>query len=108
MQVDILKEADVKQLNELLHKKIWNALKKNELPLERPCLTYIICVKQCSEIFENIFCRSIETGEEDCLPVGIVLDEHKIYIPKLAENLSDTMYREMKTTITEIVNLIPM
>ena len=108
MQVDILKEADVKQLNELLHKKIWNALKKNELPLERPCLTYIICVKQRSEIFENIFCRSIETGEEDCLPVGIVLDEHKIYIPKLAENLSDTMYQEMKTTIMEIVNLIPM
>lgn len=90
-------------MNKFLYKKIRSALSKGELPLESPCLTCMICVRKRSEIFENIFCSPVETGREDVFPIGIVLEEHKIYVPKMKNDVQDMRYQEMKAGFLEIL-----
>ena len=103
MQVDILNDSYIEQMNKFLYKKIRSALSKGELPLESPCLTCMICVRKRSEIFENIFCSPVETGREDVFPIGIVLEEHKIYVPKMKNDVQDMRYQEMKAGFLEIL-----
>ena len=50
---------------------------------------YVICVQKKSETFENIFCKSIKAGQEDCFLIGVVLDEYMIYMPKMKNNVQD-------------------
>lgn len=103
MQVDILNDSHIEQLNKFLYKKIQSGLRKRELPLESPCLICMICVRKWSEIFENIFCSPVEAGQDDILPIGIVLEEHKIYVPKMKNDVQDMQYQEMKVGFLEIL-----
>lgn len=105
MQVDILSDSHIEQLNKFLYKKIRSGLRKGELPLESPCLTCMICVRKRSEIFENIFCTPVEADQDDILPIGIVLEEYKIYVPKMKNNVQDMQYQEMKAVFLEILKL---
>ena len=71
-------------------------------------LMYVICVQKKSETFENIFCKSIKAGQEDCFLIGVVLDEYMIYMPKMKNNVQDMQYQEMKTEFMEILKFIPL
>lgn len=103
MQVDILSDLHIEQLNKFLYKKIRSGLRKGELPLESPCLICMICVRKRSEIFEKIFCSPVKADQDDMLPIGIVLEEHKIYVPKMKNNVQDMRYQEMKAGFLEIL-----
>lgn len=83
-------------------------MRKGDLPLGNPYLMYVICVQKKSETFENIFCKSIKAGQEDCFLIGVVLDEYMIYMPKMKNNVQDMQYQEMKTEFMEILKFIPL
>lgn len=108
MYVDILSNTYIEQLNKFLYKKIRSGLRKGDLPLGNPYLMYVICVQKKSETFENIFCKSIKAGQEDCFLIGVVLDEYMIYMPKMKNNVQDMQYQEMKTEFMEILKFIPL
>lgn len=108
MYVKILEREHIDRLNEFLYKKIRKGLQKNNLPAQSPSLIYIIYAQHCSDIFTDIFCSKINKGQEDCLPVGIVLDEHRIYIPKLECTVPDRKYKEMRGILEEILKLVQM
>ena len=108
MYVDILSNTYIEKLNKFLYKKIRSGLRKGDLPLGNPYLMYVICVQKKSETFENIFCKSIKAGQEDCFLIGVVLDEYMIYMPKMKNNVQDMQYQEMKTEFMEILKFIPL
>lgn len=97
----------ITMLNKYIHKEIKKAVKNNNLPLGKPYVTYIIYVEESSELFQKIFCRELNDSSVCCLPVGIVLNENKMYIPEIESTKYSLELEKMKKRVYKILTEIP-
>lgn len=107
MYVKSLDKDDITMLNKYIHKEIRKAVKHNDLPLGKPYFTYIIYVEESTDIFQEIFCREVNDSPVCCLPVGMVLTEKKLYIPKTENSLCSEEFEKMKKRVYKILTEIP-
>lgn len=92
----------VDMMNRFIHKEIRYASQRS-LPFGFPHVTYIIYVEEKSKLFEDIFCGTIHQRKSfHCLPIGIVLNEEKMYIPGIRKGNAFEEYQKMKAKVFEI------
>lgn len=98
-----LKQEHIDLMNQFIRKTIRYTAKRS-LPFGFPHVTYVIYVDQKTSLFEDIFCGELRQRKSfHCLPIGVVLSERKLYIPKIKKGSENEVCEKMRATIFDIL-----
>lgn len=102
LQTPVFEERHLDIVNDFLREFLERGMQEQELPVMPVCITCVIYVEQISEALKNLVGKVSYENKPACiLPVGVVLGEKRIYMPKPGKKNKD--YIDMEEDIREIL-----